>query len=91
MGRSFEEAGLQAVAEDPDKVYSGVIKRGDQKFFKAIYADLAVSKACVDCHNTHLLSSKRDYKLGDVMGGIIISFPLPSENQDPSSEKMESP
>lgn len=74
----FEEAGLKAVAENPDEVYSGIIKRGDQRFFKAIYADRAVSKACVDCHNGHLLSSKRDRKLGDVMGAIIISFPLAS-------------
>ena len=77
----FEEAGLKAVAENPDEVYSGMIKRGDQQFFKAIYADRAVSKACVECHNGHLLSSKRDLKLGDVMGGIIISFPLPSEKK----------
>lgn len=78
----FEEAGLKAVAENPDEVYSGVIKRGDHRFFKAIYADRAVSKACVDCHNGHLLSSKRDRQLGDVMGGIIISFPLPSEKKE---------
>lgn len=77
----FEEAGLKVVAEDPDEVYSGIIKRGDQRFFKAIYADRAVSKSCVECHNGHLLSSKRDYKLGDVMGGIIISFPLPPEKK----------
>ena len=80
----FEETGLKVVSEDPDEVYSGIIKRGDHRFFKAIYADLAVSKACVECHNGHLLSSKRDFKLGDVMGGIIISFPLPLE-------KMETP
>ncbi len=79
---TFEEAGLKAVAENPDEVYSGIIKRGDQQFFKAIYADRAVSKACVECHNGHLLTSKRDFKLGDVMGGIIISFPLPSEKKE---------
>lgn len=78
----FEEAGLKVVAENPDEVYSGIIKRGDQRFFKAIYADRAVSKACVDCHNGHLLSSKRDFKMGDVMGAIIISFPLPSEKKE---------
>jgi len=78
----FEESGLKVVSEDPDEVYSGVIKRGDQRFFKAIYADRAVSKACVECHNGHLLSSKRDFKLGDVMGGIIISFPLPLEKKE---------
>jgi hypothetical protein len=78
----FEEAGLQVVANDPEKVYSGIITRGDQRFFKAIYADRAVSKACVNCHNGHILSGKRDFKLGDVMGGIIISFPMPEKKQE---------
>ena len=75
----FERTGLQVVAEDPTEPYTGIIKRGDQRYFKAVYADRAVSKACVNCHNGHILSSKRDRKLGDVMGGIIISFPLPVE------------
>lgn len=78
----FEETGLKVVADDPDEVYSGIITRGDKRFFKAIYADRATSKACVNCHNHHILSAKRDYKLGDVMGGIIISFPLPIEKED---------
>jgi len=72
----FEKAGLEVVAEDPSEVYSGTIKRGKLKYFKAIYADRAVSQACVECHNGHLLSSKRDFKLGDVMGAVIISFPV---------------
>ncbi len=72
----FEKAGLQVVAEDPNESYSGTIKRGELKYFKAIYADKAVSMACVKCHNGHALSPKRDFKLGDVMGAIIISFPV---------------
>jgi len=78
----FEEAGLKVVAEDPNEVYTGIITRGDQRFFKAVYADKAVSEACINCHNAHVLSSKQDYKLGDVMGGIIISFPLPTEKKE---------
>ncbi len=72
----FERKGLEAVQKDPSKPYTGVITRGERRYFKAIYADLAVSKACVTCHNGHILSAKRDRKVGDVMGGIIISFPL---------------
>ena len=72
----FERKGLEAVVNDPNKPYSGIIQRGEKQYFKAIYADRAVSKACVNCHNTHILSPKRDHKLGAVMGGIIISFPL---------------
>ena len=72
----FERAGLNAVTKDPSQPYTGVIQRGEQKFFKAVYADKAVSTSCINCHNGHLLSPKQDYQLGDVMGGVIISFPL---------------
>ena len=72
----FERAGLESVAKNPKKPYTGIITEGDRHYFKAIFADRAVSMACVACHNSHDLSAKRDYKLYDVMGGIIISFPV---------------
>jgi hypothetical protein len=72
----FERAGLESVAKDPRKPYTGTVTEGDRQYFKAIFADRAVSPACVACHNSHHLSVKRDYKLYDVMGGIIISFPV---------------
>jgi hypothetical protein len=72
----FERAGLEAVAKEPRKPYTGIITEGDGRYFKAIFADRAVSMACVACHNNHPLSAKRDYKLYDVIGGIIISFPV---------------
>ena len=72
----FEQAGLEAVAKNPRKAYTGIITESDRHFFKAIFADRAVSMSCVACHNSHDLSTKRDYKLYDVMGGIIISFPV---------------
>ncbi len=72
----FERQGLKAVEKNPDKPYTGIISRGAKPYFKAIYADKAVSRACVNCHNTHILSGKRDRNVGDVMGGIIISFPM---------------
>ena len=72
----FERTGLQAVQQNPNKAFTGLVTQGNQSRYEAIYADLAVSKACVNCHNRHLLSPKRDHKLGDVMGAIIISFPV---------------
>ncbi|HEY6289869.1 MAG TPA: DUF3365 domain-containing protein [Nitrospiraceae bacterium] len=73
----FERAGLEAVTKNPRKPYTGIITESDRHYFKAIFADRAVSMTCVACHNSHDLSTKRDYKLYDVMGGIIISFPVP--------------
>lgn len=72
----FEKVGLAAVEHESSQPYTGYITRGKKTYFQAIYADRAVSKACVNCHNTHLLSPKRDRKLGEVMGGIIITFPV---------------
>lgn len=71
----FERVGLERVAKEPQKPYTGIITQGERRMFKAIYADRAVTKACVECHNGHALSNRRDLKLYDVMGGIIISFP----------------
>ena len=73
---AFERKGLKAVQQNPHEPYTGFITQEGESVYVAIYADLAVSKSCVNCHNRHLLSPKRDHKLGDVMGGIIISFPV---------------
>lgn len=72
----FERKGLKAVQQNPRDPYTGIITQGEESLYVAVYADLGVSKSCVNCHNRHLLSPKRDHKLGDVMGGIIISFPV---------------
>jgi len=74
---NFEKKGLEAVLMSPDEPYTGVIKSGKKQFFQAIYADRAVSEACVVCHNTHPMSPKRDFQKGDVLGGLIITIPLP--------------
>jgi hypothetical protein len=33
-----------------------------------MFPDVAVVKACVDCHNRHVDSPKHDWKVGDLMG-----------------------
>ena len=68
----LERTGLQMVSDDPSAVHTSTI-RGN---FKAIFADKAVSETCITCHNEHSLSPRKNYKLNDVMGGIIIQFPL---------------
>jgi hypothetical protein len=48
--------------------------RKDNRYFKAIFPDKAVKKTYVNCHNNHPNSSKKDFKLGDVMGAISLSI-----------------
>ncbi|MCA9484710.1 MAG: DUF3365 domain-containing protein [Nitrospina sp.] len=72
----FESTGLKEVAEQPLRPYIGQTKVGNKNFFQAIYPDLAVTPACVGCHNSHAKSPKHDFKLFDVIGGIVVSVPL---------------
>jgi hypothetical protein len=73
---SFEKQALESLREHPERSVTGTIKRGDISYFQAIYADRAVSKTCVACHNGHRKSPKKDFAMHDVMGGLIIELPL---------------
>src|SRR5579884_2493673 len=71
----FERKGLEAIETTQERPYAGIVTAGKEKWFTAIYADLAVSQACVGCHNSNPQSPKRDFKHGDVMGAVVISIP----------------
>jgi hypothetical protein len=72
----FERNGLEAVSKDPERPYTGFVKSGQERYFQAIYADTAVSNTCIECHNNHPNSPRRDFRLKDVMGGIVITIPV---------------
>jgi hypothetical protein len=72
----IDKHSLEAVIERPEQSSNRTIKVDNQTFYHAIYADVAVSQSCVACHNTHPNSPKKDFQIGDVMGGLVIEFPL---------------
>ena len=72
----LERSALEALRKNPDQPVTGIVTSGRKQFFQAIYPDLAISPACINCHNSHQLSPKRDFKLNDMMGGIAITIPL---------------
>jgi uncharacterized protein DUF3365 len=74
----FERRGLEEVKMHPERPYTGIVTSGKEQFFEALYADRAVTQACIGCHNVHPNSPKRDFKTDDVMGGIVIIIPLSS-------------
>jgi hypothetical protein len=73
----FERTALTKILANPDRPYTGVTTQGKTRVFQALYADKALSQRCADCHNVHPKSSKRDFKSGDVMGGILLTIPIP--------------
>lgn len=71
-----EQAGLEALARNPrENVYTEELL-GGRSYFTAMYGDLASLPSCVDCHNGHPSSPRRDFKPGDVMGALVIRVPL---------------
>jgi len=72
----IEKLGLATILTHPAKPYTGYVKEGGTRYFRAVYPDLAVTQACIGCHNAHPDSPKRDFKINDVMGGLVISIPV---------------
>jgi hypothetical protein len=75
----FERQGLKAVEISPNKPYYGTIESEGKQLFGAVYADIAVTAVCVECHNAHPKSKKSDFKVGDIMGALVITFPLSNQ------------
>ncbi|WP_173049432.1 DUF3365 domain-containing protein [Nitrospira sp. KM1] len=73
----FERTALTKILSNSNRPYTGVTTEGKNRVFQALYADKAISQRCADCHNVHPKSPKRDFKGGDVMGGILLTIPLP--------------
>ncbi len=72
----MEKTGLKYLMDNPGKNYYGEESLGGRRYFTALYPDVAVADACVDCHNDHKDSPKSDFEIGDTMGGVIIRIPM---------------
>jgi hypothetical protein len=70
-----EKAGLEAVAAKQEPFY-GEETLGGQKYFTAVYPDVAVAEACISCHNGHDDSPRTDFKMGETMGGVVVRIPI---------------
>lgn len=72
----LEKEGLEYVTDNPGENFYGEEELGGERYFAAVYADYAVVEACADCHNNHKDSPRADIEVGDVMGGVVIRFPM---------------
>ena len=77
ISRSNRFSGLQATH------FREIVRtRGPVFFFDediahhtAMFPDVAIANACVDCHNQEPDSMKKDWALGDIMGATTWSYP----------------
>lgn len=71
-----EVKGMDLILKDASKNFYGEETLNGKRYYTALYPDIAVSGSCVSCHNNHADSPKKDFKLNDVMGAIMIRIPL---------------
>ena len=71
-----EKTGLRYVLDHPSTNFYGGESLGGRRYFTAVYAEVATVNACAECHNRNPNSPKKEFKTGDVMGGLVVRVPL---------------
>ncbi len=72
----LEQKGLEFIASHPAEIYSGQEMLGGRRYFTVVYPDLPAIASCVDCHNRRATTAQQRYKVGAIMGGIVVRVPL---------------
>ncbi|MCC6503145.1 MAG: DUF3365 domain-containing protein [Deltaproteobacteria bacterium] len=75
----FQREALEKFARGADtRSYSFGDYKGRESL-RYMIPDIATSETCVDCHNAQDASTRKDYRIGDVMGGLEIVMPIENE------------
>ncbi|MCC7422398.1 MAG: DUF3365 domain-containing protein [Planctomycetaceae bacterium] len=78
---SFEQEALAALNQNPDAPYWRVEEVAGVPSLRFASADRMTNESCVNCHNSHAESPKRDWKLGDTRGVLTVTIPM-KESRD---------
>jgi signal transduction histidine kinase len=72
----FQQDGFAYLLAHPAEQFVRTDTAQGRAVMRVLMADVASAQSCVDCHNAHAQSPKRDFKLNDVMGGLEIVIPM---------------
>lgn len=75
---SFEQAALQRLAHEPNKPFYRFENYQGVRSLRYATARI-MQQDCVNCHNSHPDSTKKDWKVGDVRGVLEIIRPLDAD------------
>ncbi|NJS12316.1 MAG: DUF3365 domain-containing protein [Microcoleus sp. CSU_2_2] len=76
----FEREALSYLTQNPTQMFSRKEEFRGKQSFRYAEADI-LTASCINCHNTHPYSPKKDWKVGDVRGILEITQPLDSITQ----------
>ncbi|ALU44211.1 methyl-accepting chemotaxis protein [Pseudoalteromonas rubra] len=72
----FQREAWQALNKDPSSTYIDTQEINGKPFMRVAVADTMQAQGCVDCHNSHPLTPKTGWQLGDVRGVLEVTKPL---------------
>ncbi|WP_081231910.1 methyl-accepting chemotaxis protein [Pseudoalteromonas luteoviolacea] len=73
---SFQKEAWRYLTANPREVYSKLFEKNGSQYLRIAVADTMQAEACVNCHNTHPLTPRANWKLGDVRGVLEVTKPL---------------
>ncbi|MEM8642548.1 MAG: adenylate/guanylate cyclase domain-containing protein [Cyanobacteria bacterium P01_G01_bin.54] len=71
----FEQQALDYLRQYPDRTFTQVLTTPQGREYHYAQADV-MKPSCIDCHNRHPDSPKRDWQVGDVRGVLHLAQPL---------------
>ncbi len=71
----FAQAAWEALSVNPEQPFYRFENVNGQHTFRYAIAD-RMRQGCVDCHNSHEQSPKRDWRVGDVRGVLEVDLPV---------------
>ena len=76
LNTDFENEAFDYLYNKEGEVFSSFMVHNGIYTLRYATADIASAEACVGCHNNHEDSPRNDFKLGDVMGVLVVNIPI---------------
>jgi methyl-accepting chemotaxis protein len=73
LNTDFEKKAWNALANDPKKHFWELVKGEGGLLLRYATPDVASVAPCVTCHNAHPDSPKKDFRLGELMGILVVT------------------
>jgi HAMP domain-containing protein len=76
LNTDYEKEAFDYLLNKKKSVFSRFMVYNGRYSLRYATADVASTSTCVNCHNSQENSPKRDFKLGDVMGILVVTIPI---------------
>ena len=81
LGDEYSSKAWRELSKDQTRPYVEFVESDQGLVLRYATAD-AMRSACIECHNTHPQSPKRDWKVGDLRGILEVALPLKNGSQE---------